>query len=97
MDFFSILTLLTAAGLLVIAFRRARSFEPRAYRKALLLLLAAWILYYPVSELFMVGVYLSFVVRPVGFVLGALSFRLLCLALFDGSTTIQTPPPNQPL
>lgn len=80
MDFFSALSLLLASGFLVTGFLRPRMIDPAAYRKALTLLLAALILYYPVSALFAVGVYLSFVARPVGFVLGVVSFRLLCLA-----------------
>ena len=51
------------------------------YRKALNLLLVALILYYPASELLTVGAYLSIIARPLGFVLAALSFRALCLAL----------------
>jgi len=45
--------------------------------------MAALILYYPVSAFFGVGAYLSFVARPVGFVLGVVSFRFLCLALIE--------------
>jgi hypothetical protein len=81
MDFFSAFSLLLVGAFLVSAFLRQRIVDPAAYRKALALLLAALILYYPISALFTVGVYLSFVARPVGFVLGVLSFRVLCLAL----------------
>ena len=81
MDFFSAFSLLLIGAFLVSAFLRQRAVDPVAYRKALAQLLAALILYYPVSALFGVGVYLSFVARPLGFVLGVVSFRSFCLAL----------------
>ena len=81
MDFFTGFSLLLAVEFLVIAFLRQKVVDHAAYRKALALFLAALILYYPVSELFTVGLYLSFVARPAGFVLGVFSFRRLCLAL----------------
>ena len=81
MDFFTAFSLLLVGAFLVSAFLRQKIVDPVAYRKALAQLLAALILYYPVSALFGVGVYLSFVARPVGFILGMVSFRFLCLAL----------------
>ncbi len=81
MDFFSAFSLLLAGAFLVTAFFREKIVDPAAYRKALAVLLAALILYYPVSDIFAVGVYLGFVARPLGFVLGVISFRFLCLAL----------------
>jgi hypothetical protein len=81
MDIFGSFALLLAGGFLVSAFLRQRILDPAAYQKSLTLLLAALILYYPVSVLFAVGVYLGFVARPVGFVLGVLSFRLFVMAL----------------
>jgi hypothetical protein len=89
MDIFAALSLLIGAGFLVAAFLKQRIADPTEYRSALTLLLVALILYYPVSSLFVVGVYLSFVVRPLGFVLLALSFRGLCLALVSARS------PNQ--
>ena len=81
MDFFGALSLLLAGAFLVSAFFRRRIVDSVAYRKALTQFLAALILYYPVSALFAVGVYVSFVARPLGFVLGVISLRFLCLAL----------------
>jgi hypothetical protein len=81
MDIFAALSLLLGAGFLVAAFLKQRIADPTEYRSALTLLLVALILYYPVSALFAVGPYLSFVARPLGFVLLVLSFRGLCLAL----------------
>ena len=81
MDFFSAFSVLMAGGMLAAAFLRQRIVDPVAYHKARKWFFAALILYYPVSELFGVGMYLSFVARPVGFVLGLLSFRFLCLAV----------------
>jgi hypothetical protein len=80
-DFFAAFSLLVAGGFLMAGFLRQRTLDPAAYRKGLTLLVAGLILYYPVSALFTIGLYLSFVARPVGFVLGVLSFRLLCLTL----------------
>jgi hypothetical protein len=80
MDFFSAFSLLLIGAFLVSAFLSQRIIDPLAYRKALTQLLAALILYYPVSAIFWVGVYLSFVARPLGFVLAVVSFRFLCLA-----------------
>jgi hypothetical protein len=81
MDFYTAFSLLLAVGFLVAGFQRQRFVDHAAYRKALALFLAALILYYPVSALCTVGVYLSLVARPAGFVLGVCSFRRLCLAL----------------
>jgi hypothetical protein len=81
MDIFAAFSLLLAAGFLVTVILRQRIIDSAAYRKALTLFLAALILYYPISALFTVGPYLSLVARPVGFVLGVVSFRNLCLAL----------------
>ena len=55
------------------------SFQSR--EEIIVLFVAALVLYYPVSALFTIGVYLSFVARPLGFVFGVISLRLLCLAL----------------
>ncbi len=81
MDFFTAFSLLLGVAFLVSAFMRHRIFDSAAYRKAFTFWLAALILYYPVSELFAIGVYLGFVARPVGFVLGLISFRFLWLGL----------------
>jgi hypothetical protein len=82
MDFFDPFSLLLATALLASGFLRARIGDAGKYRKALAFFVAALILYYPVSAIFAVGVYLSFVARPLGFVLAVVSLRFLCLALF---------------
>lgn len=81
MDVFAAFSLLLAAGFIVAGFFRPRIVDPAAFRRAIGLLVAALILYYPISAIFYVGVYLSFVARPLGFVLGVISFRVFCLAL----------------
>jgi hypothetical protein len=39
------------------------------------------ILYYPVSELFFIGVFLSYGTRPAGFVMAIITVYKLCMAL----------------
>jgi hypothetical protein len=82
MDFFDAFSLLLATALLTSGFLRRRIGDIGKYRKALAFFVTALILYYAVSAIFGIGVYLSFVGRPLGFVLGVLSLRFLCLALF---------------
>jgi len=62
------------------------------YRKALTLFVWSILLFYPVSAIFMIGVYLSFVAHPLGMVLSVLSIRHLCLAL-----TLQPEPDKKPI
>jgi len=86
MGFFDVFSLLLAAALLASASLPQRINDVGRYRKALVLFATSLILYYPVSAIFLIGAYISFVARPMGFVLGVLSFCSLCLALF-----VQTP------
>ena len=81
MDFFTAFSLLLAIGFLVCTFVRQRIVDLAAFHRALFLFLAALACYYGVSMIFMVGVYLSIAAGPVGFVLGLMSFRALCLSL----------------
>lgn len=86
MDFFNTFSLLLGIGFLAAGLLRQKITDPLKYRKALAFYVAALILYYPVSAIFGIGVYLSFVARPLGFVLGVVSLRLLCLALITESS-----------
>ncbi len=81
MDLFGAFSLLLAAALALAAFFPDRIQDIEVYRKGLIQFLVALALYYPVSGLFWIGVYLSFVARPLGFLLGLNSFRLLCVCL----------------
>lgn len=53
------------------------------HRKALKLFLWSLVLFYPVSAIFMIGVYLDFVSHPIGMILSILSFRFLWLSLLS--------------
>lgn len=101
MDVFAALSLVLAAGFPVAGLLRRTDINARRYRKGLGMLVMALILYYPVSNLFQIGIFLSFVARPVGFILGVMSLRSLCLALLlptpancrgssDGAVTPET-------
>jgi len=81
MDFFDRFSLVLGAAFLVSGFFRRKIGDLRKFRKAVAFFITALILYYPVPELFAVGMYLGFVTRPMGFVLIVLGFRLLCLGL----------------
>ena len=83
MDIYEALSLVLAIGFLTAAFFPQRIRNDASYRKAITFWIIALILYFPVSALFQIGVFLSIVARPVGFVLTVLSLRLLCLALYD--------------
>ena len=85
MIFFDFFCLLLATALVTVGIIARSSLNLAQYRSALGLFVAAVILYYPVSGLFTVGVYISFVARPIAVVLGVLSLRGLCLALVGNS------------
>ncbi|SFJ42393.1 hypothetical protein [Planctomicrobium piriforme] len=80
MNFFDLFSLLIAAGLLLASIRPEKVSSAKAYKKALWYFFAALILHYPLSEIFYVGVFLSFVARPIGFLLILMSFAFLCRA-----------------
>ena len=81
MAFFDYFSLLLAAAFLILGCRPQHVRDMVRYRTALTLFLWSIVLFYPVSAIFMIGVYLGFVAHPVGMVLIGLSFRHLCLAL----------------
>jgi hypothetical protein len=83
MDAFALLSLvfLPLAFLLLGVFRQ-RIVRRDEYWKAVKCWLIAMILYYPVSELFFIGVFLSYGTRPAGFVMAILTVYRLCVALF---------------
>jgi len=81
MDIFDVLSLILAIGFLIAAFFPYRIQDAAGYRRAITLWIVSLTLYFPVSALFQIGVFLSFVARPVGFILALLSLRALCLAL----------------
>ena len=83
MAFFDFFSLLLAAAFLILGCRPQHVRDMTRYRKALKLFLWSIVLFYPVSAIFMIGVYLGFVAHPVGMVLIVLSFRHLCLALIS--------------
>ncbi len=90
MAFFDYFSLLLAAAFLILGRRPQHVRDMVRYRKALTLFLWSIVLFYPVSAIFMFGVYLAFVTHPVGMVLIVLSFRQLCLALIAAPE----PPPS---
>ena len=79
--FFDIFSLLLGAAFLILGCRRQYVGDMARYQKALSLFLWSLVLFYPVSSIFMIGVYLGFVAHPLGMILSVLSFRHLCLAL----------------
>jgi hypothetical protein len=81
MDIFDLLSLVLAIAFLTAGFFPQRIGNMEKYKKALTLWMVALILYFPVSAIFGIGVYLSLVARPLGFILSLLSLRQLCLAL----------------
>lgn len=81
MDIFDLLSTVLAIAFLTGGFFPQRIGYMEKYKKALTLWILALILYFPVSAVFNIGVYLSFVARPLGFILSLLSLRQLCLAL----------------
>ncbi len=87
MAFFDFFSLLLAVAFLLLGCRQQHVRDMVQYRKAIKLFLWSIILFYPVSAIFMIGVYLSFVGHPVGMILSVLSFRHLCLALISPANT----------
>jgi hypothetical protein len=83
MDIFDGLSLVLAIAFLTAAFFPQRIHDLAKYRKAISLWIIALVLYFPVSALFQIGVFLSFVARPVGFVLVLVSLQLFCFALMN--------------
>jgi hypothetical protein len=81
MDFLAAFSMLLTIGFLTLAFLRQRIADPAAYHRALFLFLMALVCCYGIPLLFMVGVYLSIIAMPIGFVLTLLSFRDLCRSL----------------
>jgi hypothetical protein len=94
MAFFDFFSLLMAAAFLILACRPQHVRDMVRYRKALTLFLWSLVLFYPISAIFMIGVYLGFVAHPVGMVLIVLSFRHLCLALICPACTPEPQPPS---
>ena len=92
MAFFDCFSLLLAAALLILGCRPQYLRDMTRYRKALTLFLWSLVLFYPVSAIFAIGVYLGFVAHPVGMVLIVLSFRHLCLALISPADAAEPPP-----
>jgi hypothetical protein len=79
MIFFDYFVLILAVAFLWRGWRLpACRFLPKE-KRALEMFIVALILYYPVSGLMVVGMYLSLIARPIAVILGILSFRLLCL------------------
>jgi hypothetical protein len=82
MDAFALLSLVfLPLAFLVLGVFRQRIVRTDQYWNALKCWLAAMILYYPVSELFFIGVFLSYGTRPAGFVMAIITVYKLCMAL----------------
>ncbi len=94
MAFFDFFSLLLATAFLILACRPQHVRDMVRYRKALTLFLWSIVLFYPVSAIFMIGVYLGFVAHSVGMVLIVLSVRHLCLALISPAGDPQSLPPS---
>jgi hypothetical protein len=88
MEFYEWYSLLLAVAFLVLGVFRQKLGGIGQYWKALNFWVAALILYYPVSNFFGVGVYLSIIARPTGFILGLVSLYLLCMALVQDSRNL---------
>jgi hypothetical protein len=88
MIFFDYFALILMVAFLAPRFGRNQRGLTARERRALGMFVVALILYYPVSGIFVIGAYASFVARPVGVVLGILSFRGLCVgAMEQGEST----------
>lgn len=81
MAFFDCFSLLLAAAFLFLHCRPQHIRDAARLRRAFVFYLWSLVLFYPVSAIFMIGVYIGIVTNPIGMILSILCFRHLCLAL----------------
>ncbi|WP_395736872.1 hypothetical protein [Prosthecobacter sp.] len=81
MAFFDFFFLFLAAAFLFFRCRPQYVHDVTHHRKALNLFLWSLVLFYPVSAIFMISVYLSIVTNPIAMILSILCFRFLWLSL----------------
>lgn len=87
MTFFDLFFLLLAAALLILGCRPQHLRDVARYRSALNFFVWALIIAYDVPAFIRITVVLGISTVPIGMIVGVLSFRHLCLALFNPANT----------